>query len=76
MVTPLHEIDLADDLLDGADEIAAFMGWNKRRVFYAVERKLIPIFRVGNRLSARKSTLRRHVESLEQAQRRDDTAAP
>ena len=61
--------NLADDLLDGADQIAAFMGWNRRRVFYAAERNLIPIFRVGNRLAARKSTLRRHIGDLEQAQR-------
>ena len=59
--------DLADDLLEGADDIAAFMGWNRRRVFYAAERKMIPIFRFGGRLCARKSTLRRHVEELEQA---------
>ncbi len=65
MVNPLND-DLADDLLEGADEIAAFMGWNRRRVFYAAERKLIPIFRVGNRLSARKSSLRRRIEDLEQ----------
>ena len=64
MVTPLYD-DLADDLLEGADEIGAFMGWNRRRVFYAAERGLIPIFRFGNRLSARKSTLRRRVEDLE-----------
>ena len=62
----MQENDLADDLLEGAAEIGAFLGWNQRRVFYAAERKLIPIFRVGNRLSARKSTLRRHVEDLEQ----------
>ena len=65
----MDETKLADDLLEGADEIAAFMGWNRRRVFYAAERNLIPIFRVGNRLSARKSTLRRHIGDLEQAQR-------
>jgi hypothetical protein len=65
MVNPLND-DLANDLLEGADEIAAFMGWNRRRVFYAAERKLIPIFRVGNRLSARKSSLRRRIEDLEQ----------
>ncbi len=67
----MQENDLADDLLEGADEIAAFMGpkWNRRRVFYAAERKYLPIFRFGNRLSARKSTLRRHVEDLEQALR-------
>ncbi len=65
----MYEIELADDLLEGADEIAAFMGWNRRRVFYAAERKLIPIFRIGNRLSARKSKLLQHVEDLEKAER-------
>ena len=63
--------DLADDLLQGADEIADHMGpnWNRRRVYYVFERKLLPIFRLGNRLCMRKSTARRHVEDLEQAQR-------
>ncbi len=67
----MDEINLADDLLEGAAEIAAFMGpnWNRRRVFYAAERKYLPIFRLGNRLSARKSALRRRIEDLEQAQR-------
>ncbi len=58
--------DLADDLLDGAAEIGAFMNWNQRRVFYAAEHNLIPIFRIGNRLCARKSSLRRRIEDLEQ----------
>ncbi len=69
----MQENDLADDLLEGADEIAAFMGpkWNRRRVFYAAERKYLPIFRFGNRLSARKSSLRKRIEDLEQAAKRD-----
>ena len=65
----MNEIDLADDLLEGADAIATFMGWNRRRVYYAAERKLIPIFRMGDHLTARKSTLLQHVADLEQAQR-------
>ena len=67
----MNEINLADDLLEGAAEIAAFMGpnWNARRVFYAAERKYLPIFRLGNRLSARKSAIRRRIEELEKAQR-------
>ncbi len=69
----MQENDLADDLLEGADAIATFMGWNRRRVYYAAERKLIPIFRMGDHLSARKSTLLRYVADLEQAQR--DSAA-
>ena len=70
----MDDIELADDLLEGAEDIATHMGpnWNRRRVYYVFERKLLPIFRLGNRLIARKSTLRQHVEDLEQAQR--DTA--
>ncbi len=67
----MQENDLADDLLEGADEIAAFMGWNRRRVFYLAERELMPIFRIGNRLAARKSALRRRIEDMEQAGQRD-----
>lgn len=67
----MQENDLADDLLEGAAGIAAFMGpnWNPRRVYYAAERQYLPIFRIGNRLSARKSALQRRIEDLEQAQR-------
>ena len=70
MDIPLNDT-LADDLLNGAAAIAEHMGpsWTPRRVFYAAERKYLPIFRLGNRLCARKSTLRRRMEDLEQAQR-------
>ena len=59
--------DLADDLLDGADAIANFLGpgWNPRRVYHAASNHWFPIFRVGNRLTARKSKLRQRVEELE-----------
>ena len=63
----MNENDLADDLIEGADAIGAYIGWKPRRVYYAAERKLIPIFRLGDRLCARKSTLKRHVEELEKA---------
>ena len=56
---------LSADLLDGADEIAAFTGWPRRRVFYLLEKKLIPGFKVGNRWTARKSRLKRYIEELE-----------
>ncbi len=72
MTTPLNDC-LGDDLLNGAAAIAEHMGpdWTPRRVFYAAERKYLPIFRLGNRLCARKSTLVRHMEDLEQAQRQE-----
>jgi hypothetical protein len=40
---------LSDDLLDGADEIAEFTGWSTRRVFYLLEKRLLPGFKIGNR---------------------------
>ncbi len=68
MDNPLND-SLADDLLNGAAAIATYMGWTPRQVFYAAERGYLPIFRRGKRLCARKSTLVRHMEGLEQAQR-------
>jgi excisionase family DNA binding protein len=61
-------VKLADDLLDGADEIARFTGWSKRRVFYLLERKQIPAFKVGNKWCARGSTLTEYIAKLERAQ--------
>lgn len=52
--------DLANDLLRGGDEIAEFMFGDRakrRKVYYMAERKLIPAFRMGDILCARKSTL-------------------
>jgi hypothetical protein len=60
--------DLAGDLLDGVPAIADFGGWKKRRTYYLLENKLIPAFKIGKKWTARKSTLRRHLEGLEAAQ--------
>ena len=70
MTNPLNDC-LGDDLLNGAAAIAKHMGpdWTPRRVFYAAEHKYLPIFRLGNRLCARKSTLVQHMKDLEQAER-------
>ncbi len=47
----MQENDLADDLLEGAAEIGAFLGWNQRRVFYeAARRGDIPVIRIGRLL--------------------------
>jgi hypothetical protein len=48
---------LKDDLLNGADEIAAFTGFPVRRVYYLAERRALPIFWIGTRLAARKTEL-------------------
>lgn len=48
---------LADDLLDGAEEIASFLGWKRRRVYHLADSNRIPVFKVGNSLCARRSSL-------------------
>jgi hypothetical protein len=60
------QVDLADDLLTGADAIAAFLGWNKRVTFYACEKQHIPAFKVGKKWCARKSSLKQFFAKLEE----------
>lgn len=48
---------LGADLLTGADEIAAYIGWPPRRVYRAVEKNLIPYFKKGSLILARKSEI-------------------
>ena len=50
-------IPLADDLLRGADDIAAFLGLAPRAVYHAASRNQIPHYRVGAIIFARRSTL-------------------
>ena len=57
----------ADDLLHGADEIGAFVNEKPRRIYYLAERGELPVFRIGQHLYARKSTILRWFEALEAA---------
>jgi hypothetical protein len=56
---------LADDLLEGVSQIAAFTGFKPRRVFYLAENGKLPLFKVGNRWCGRRSTLIDHIARLE-----------
>lgn len=59
---------LADDLLEGAAEIAAFMFGDPGKtgkVYHLARTSRLPFFRVGSRVCARKSTLRRSIEDQE-----------
>jgi hypothetical protein len=63
---------LADDLLLGVGSIAEFIYGNdsqknRRRVYHLHATGQLPTFRMGNRVSARKYRLVRHVEELEDA---------
>ena len=53
------------DLLSGADAIAAFMGLKVRRVYHLAETERLPIFRLGATLCARRSTLLKWIEGME-----------
>lgn len=60
---------LADDLLEGAQEIHDFVfgsRGNRRKTYYLIESKQIPTFRIGNRIYARKSTLLTWITQQEQ----------
>jgi hypothetical protein len=50
--------NLRDDLLTGAAAIAAYTGWNVRKIYHAAERGHLPITRAGAILIARKSEIR------------------
>jgi len=68
---------LAEDLLEGAAEIARFVFGrddckSRRRVYHlaAAERSdRLPVFRMGNQIFARKSTLLRSIAEREVANR-------
>jgi hypothetical protein len=56
---------LADDLLTGAKQMAAHLGWPVRRVQHYVAEGRLPVRRVGKLLTARKSQLDRLVTADE-----------
>jgi hypothetical protein len=58
----LQGFSLQDDLLNGAAEIADFLGrgkWNERKVRHAYKKKYLPLFSVGRLIKGRKSELNR-----------------
>jgi hypothetical protein len=58
-------IEPSHDLLAGAAAIADYLGMTERRVRYLAEKELLPVFWMGKRMMARKSTLEAHFERLE-----------
>ena len=57
--------NLANDMLHGAAEIAAFTRQTKRQVEHQLENNQLPAFKIGGRWRMRKSTYLRHIERLE-----------
>jgi hypothetical protein len=58
---------LAEDLMIGAEPIAAWLGVSARQLFYMHETKKLPLFKIGGRLAGRKSKLMQFIEELERA---------
>jgi hypothetical protein len=59
--------ELSEDLLTGAEAIAAYLGWPTRRVYHHASRGYLPIKHVGQSLVARKSELDRALSIVELA---------
>lgn len=58
-----RESALAEDMLQGAEEIGAFMGLDPRQVYH--QRKRLPVFKIGALICARKSTILRWIAEQE-----------
>lgn len=69
-LSPDDDLDLGDDLLTGADEIADYLFKNRskrRRVYHLNERRQLPLFYMGATLCGRKSTLKKFIVDAERA---------
>ncbi|MEI2299301.1 helix-turn-helix domain-containing protein [Ensifer sp. MJa1] len=53
------------DLLMGADAIAGFLGVTRRQVYRLVYDEIIPSFKLGGTVAARRSSLAKWMEALE-----------
>lgn len=56
---------IGDDLLRGAKQIADFLKVKERTVYHLIDTEQIPFFKLGGRVCARRSSLARHIEALE-----------
>jgi len=59
---------LAEELLEGAGAIAIFLFGDfeaRRKVYYLAEQQSLPVFRLGKRICARKSTLQGWISEQE-----------
>ena len=61
----MTDLNIADDTLEGASEIAAFTGKTVRQTTHLLETKQIPAFKIGGRWHMRKSTYTAFIARLE-----------
>jgi hypothetical protein len=60
----MSDTSFADDLLRGVPEIAEFLDEQERRVYYLLDRGLLPAGKLGDRWVASKAALRQHFAKL------------
>jgi hypothetical protein len=63
-----HDVELANDLLRGADEIAQFLYGDpgqRRKVYHLVGTSKFPAFKLGSMICARKSVVVKWIEDKE-----------
>ncbi len=58
---------IGDDLITGAPAIAAELGWSDSKTYHSLQDGKIPCFKLGTTWYARRSSLRRHFDELEEA---------
>jgi hypothetical protein len=63
-----QQVPLAEDMIEGANAIAAEIGVKPRRTFQLLEKGALPGFKLLGTWFARRSTLRSHIERLERGE--------
>ena len=66
------DTQFADDMLHGADEIAQFIYGDptkRRKIYHLASTSLIPTFKLGSMICARRSVLLDWIETQEQRRR-------
>jgi hypothetical protein len=64
------DVDLGDDLLSGASEIAQYLFKDRkkrRKIYHLNDQGLLPLFYMGGIICGRKSTLKNHIVARERA---------
>ena len=63
--TAFHFENIADDTIEGASGIAAFIGKTERQTVHLLENRRLPAFKLGRAWHMRKSTYFRLIEQRE-----------
>ena len=63
--TAIPSDNIADDTIEGAARIAAYIGKPRRQTNHLLETRQLPAFKIGRGWNMRKSTYRRFIEQKE-----------